>query len=87
MSFGGKPVPVDDREMESLRILVRSPLPLFPRVFLQVGQKIVIKRGPLTGLEGIIEKFEKNCRIVVSVTLLQRSVFAEVDAEWLTGAG
>jgi len=87
VSFAGKPVPVDDRELESLRILVRSPLPLFPRAFLRVGQKVVIKRGPLTGLEGIVEEFGKNCRIVVSITLLQRSVSAEVDAEWLTGIG
>jgi len=44
---------------------------------------VKILRGPLTGLEGILEKFEKECRIVVSVTLLQRSVSAEIDAEWV----
>jgi transcription antitermination factor NusG len=87
VSFGGKPAPVDHAEIESLRILVRSPLPLFPRAFLHVGQKVRIRRGPLAGLEGVIEEFGKNCRIVVSVTLLQRSVSAEVDAEWLEGAG
>lgn len=85
VSFGGRLVPVDDREIESLRILLRSPLPLFPRAFLHTGQRVMIKRGPLTGVEGIIEEFGKNCRIVVSVALLQRSVSAEVDAEWLTG--
>jgi len=87
ISFGGKPVPVDDGEIASLRILVCSSVPLFPRAFLHVGQKVRIKRGPLAGLEGIVEEFGKNCRIVVSVTLLQRSVSAEVDAEWLTGIG
>jgi transcription antitermination factor NusG len=85
VGFGGRLVPVDDREIESLRILLRSPRPVFPRAFLSAGQKILIQRGPLTGLEGVIEEVEKNCRIVVSVSLLQRSVSAEIDAEWVTG--
>ena len=84
VSFAGKPVPVEESEIVSLRVLVNSPLPLFPRAFLHVGQRIRIKFGPLTGLEGILEELGKNCRIVVSVTLLQRSVSAEIDAEWVT---
>jgi transcription antitermination factor NusG len=83
VSFAGKPAPVIDAEIEALYTLVRSPVPLFPRAFLNVGQRVRIKQGPLTGLEGILERFEKECRIVVSVTLLQRSVSAAIDAEWV----
>jgi len=83
VQFGGRPVPVDVAEINALQVLVQSDLPLFRRAFLHVGQKVKILRGPLTGLEGILEKFEKECRIVVSVTLLQRSVSAEIDAEWV----
>ena len=85
VGFGGKPVPVEPAEMESLRTLVRSSLPLFPQAFLRVGQKVLIRSGPLAGVEGILQNFEKNCRIVVSITLLQRSVSAEIDAEWVSG--
>lgn len=85
VGFGGKPVPVEEAEIESLRTLVRSAVPLFPQAFLRVGQKVRIKAGPLTGVEGILEQFEKNCRITVSITLLQRSVSAEIDAEWVAG--
>lgn len=86
VSFGGVPVPVENSEIEALLALVRSPVPLFPRAFLTVGQRVVIKRGPLAGLEGILERFEKECRIVVSVSLLQRSVSAVVDAEWVSSS-
>jgi transcription antitermination factor NusG len=84
VNFGGVPAPVDDGEIEALARLVSSSVPLFPRAFLNVGQRVEIKRGPLTGLEGILERFEKECRIVVSVSLLQRSVSAEIDAEWVS---
>jgi transcription antitermination factor NusG len=86
VNFGGKPAPVDEAEIEALRVLVHSSAPLFPRAFLRLGQRVVIKHGPLAGVEGILEKFEKGCRIVVSVSLLQRSVAAEVDAEWVSVA-
>jgi len=83
VSFGGKPAEVDHDEVEALRMLMRSSVPLFPHAFLRVGQRVAIERGPLAGLEGILERFDNNCRIVVSVSLLQRSVAAQIDAEWV----
>lgn len=87
VGFGRCPAAVPEAEIASLRKLVESTVPLFPRAFLHVGQKILVNRGPLAGVEGILEQFEKGCRVVVSVTLLQRSVSAEVDAECVTPAG
>ena len=83
VSFGGKPAEVDHDEVEALRMLMRSSVPLFPHAFLRVGQRVSIERGPLAGLDGILERFDNNCRIVVSVSLLQRSVAAQIDAEWV----
>jgi transcription antitermination factor NusG len=60
-------------------------VPLFPNAFLRVGQKVQIRNGPLAGVEGVVERFEKNCRITVSISLLQRSVSAEIEAEWVAG--
>jgi transcription antitermination factor NusG len=84
VAFGGNLVPVETAEIEALRLLVNSAVPLFPHAFLRVGQRVRIDRGPLTGLEGVLERFKEECRIVVSVTLLQRSVAAEIDAEWVS---
>lgn len=83
VSFAGKPIPVEEQEIACLQRLLSSAVPLFPRPFLHTGQKVRIKYGPLAGLEGILEEFEKNYRIVVSVSLLQRSVSAEIDADWV----
>ena len=83
VSFGSRPAPVDFAEMAALRKMVGSSAPLFPVVFLRTGQRVMVKRGPLAGLEGILERIGKDCRVLVSVSLLHRSVAAEVDAEWV----
>ena len=78
-----KPVPVDDAEISAVQTLVRSGLPGRPWSFLQAGQRVRVERGPLAGTEGILIGFRRQYRLVLSVTLLQRSVVVEVDGAWV----
>jgi transcription antitermination factor NusG len=82
VGLGKTPVPVDDEEIETLRAIVDSRLPAEPWPFLGLGSKVYIERGPLAGLEGIITDTNKVYRLVVSVSLLQRSVGVEIDRNW-----
>jgi transcription antitermination factor NusG len=59
--------------------MVESGLLVTPHPFLNVGQAVLIERGPLTGLEGVLIEVKGKHRLVVSINLLQRSVSAEVD--------
>jgi hypothetical protein len=43
-----------------------------------------VNYGTLTGLEGILVSVKGNHRVVLSVTLLQRSVAMEVETSWLS---
>jgi len=81
---GRLPHPVADAEIEALQILVHSRLDLQPWPYLHLGQRVRIFRGPLTGAEGILASVKSPKRLVVSVTLLQRSVAVEVpeDCVW-----
>jgi len=79
VSFAGHPVTVPDDEIESVRRAVEAGAR--PRHYLNVGQRIRIEYGPLAGLEGVLERNEKEHRIVVSVHLLQRSVSVEIDCD------
>jgi transcription antitermination factor NusG len=79
VGFGKLPERIPDTEIDRVRRMVDSGLPVSPYPYLQVGQTVVIERGPLTGLEGILVEVKGKARLVVSVTLLQRSVSAEVD--------
>jgi transcription antitermination factor NusG len=50
-----------------------------PWPYLEVGQIVRIEEGALRGLEGILTGFKGSRRIVVSVSLLRRSVALEID--------
>jgi transcription antitermination factor NusG len=80
------PVPVDEAEIEGVRKLVNSGLRHQPWPYVSIGQKVRIEYGSLWGLEGILQSFKGRHRIVVSVTLLQRSVAAEIDSSWVSPA-
>lgn len=82
VGFGRMPVPVDETELANIRTMVTSRLPLEPWPFFKAGQRVVIERGPLCGVEGVVTEVKKNYRLVASVTLLQRSVSVEIDREW-----
>lgn len=83
VGFGKVPVPITDSEIQSIRTMVESELRITPWPFLQAGQRVLIERGPLAGVEGILTEFRRRFRIVVSVSLLQRSVAAELDEGWV----
>lgn len=78
------PIPVDQAEIEAVRTLVNSGLRHQPWPYVRIGQKVRIEYGSLWGLEGILQSFKGRQRIVVSVTLLQRSVAAEIDSSWVS---
>jgi transcription antitermination factor NusG len=80
VGYNHSPVPVEESEIAAVRTLVDSGLPSQPWPFLQIGDMVRIESGPLCGLEGILINAKGNHRIVVSVTLLQRSVAVEIDS-------
>ena len=77
------PVPVDDNEIEEIRALVGSDLPVGPWPFVREGSLARVEHGPLAGFEGIVIEVKSKYRLIVSVPLLQRSIFAEIDREWV----
>lgn len=81
---GRNPIPVEERELQSIRQALSSGLPNQPWPYLQVGERVRVNHGSLNNLEGILINFKGSHRIVLSVTLLQRSVALEIDLVWVT---
>lgn len=84
---GKVPVPVDPAEMAALQTIVRSGVPIEPWQFLQVGQRVRIDDGPLAGLEGVLLEIKNSRRLIVSLSLLERAVAAEVDSYTVSSLG
>jgi len=81
---GKTPLPVADDEIEKLQIAVASEHARQPWPYIQVGEQVRVNHGSLRGVEGILINMKGSHRVVLSVSLLQRSVAVEVDLSWVT---
>lgn len=79
----GVPAPISQIEIDTIRQLVASQVAIKPWPYLNTGDRIRIKRGPLAGLEGILTEFRKKYRVIVSVTILARSVAVDLESDWI----
>jgi transcription antitermination factor NusG len=82
VSFGKTPEPVDEGEIAALQAVCRSGLVATSWPTPEVGSKVQLHEGPLRGLEGVLVE-DKKTRLVLSLTLLQRSVAVEIDRKWI----
>jgi transcription antitermination factor NusG len=80
---GSTPVPANRDEIEALRVAVNSEVPMERCSYIEVGKTVQIVEGPLTGLKGILVNVRKSQRLVLSVSLLCRSVLIEIDNAWV----
>ena len=78
---GNVPEPIELSEIRSVQAVSDSGQPVQPWPFLQEGHKIRIEAGPLSGTEGTLLRMKNQFRLVVSITLLQRSMAVEVDQQ------
>jgi transcription antitermination factor NusG len=80
-----RPAVVNEEEIQYLATMTRANVDLQPWGFLTSGQKVRIHRGPLCGVEGIITGFDsRKQKVVVSISLLQRSAAVSLEPRWLT---
>lgn len=75
--------PVEEQEISFIQTVVNSGLDAQPWPFLKEGDHVHVEEGPVRGLDGILLSVKNTHRLVVSVTLLQRSVAVEIDRCWV----
>lgn len=78
---GRTPVPVGDTEIDSIRRAMEAGVPMTPVPYWTEGSRGRIASGPLAGVEGIVTDARRPVRLVLSVSLLQRSVLLEIDSD------
>jgi len=83
VGFGKNFIPVDERELNAIRAVLTSGTHCEPWPFMEVGQQVRVVYGPLAGTEGLVLMFKNRYRIVISITMLQRSVAVEIDGDCL----
>lgn len=84
VGMGKTPIPVDEDEIAAIQRVEKSGVQAQPWPFLPVGRTAQIGYGPLRGLTGVVVNVKSESKLVLSVTLLQRSVAVEIDRDWLS---
>jgi transcription antitermination factor NusG len=85
VGLGNVPQPVDPGEMASVFTLTQTHLKASPHPFLPLGRRVQLRTGPLRGVEGVVVAHKNETKLVVSVSLLQRSVAIDVEHQWIDG--
>jgi transcriptional antiterminator NusG len=79
VGMGRSPISVDPQEITAVRNVLDSGVATRPWPYLKAGELVRIETGPLEGLTGIVVRTKGSQRLVISVSLLMRSVSVEID--------
>jgi transcription termination/antitermination protein NusG len=79
LRIGNSPVPIPSEEITALERAIRAALPIEPCPYVEIGQKVEIRSGPLAGVCGIVTERRNSKQLVLSVKLLRRSVLVHVE--------
>lgn len=77
---GCAPLPIPEVQIQNIRRLLETGLKYDPHPYLQIGRRVRIANGPLSGVEGILTRKKSLSRLVVSVDLIERAVSIEIDS-------
>jgi len=83
VEFGGRPAAIDPEEIRSIQLIINSGAPTYVLMGLHLGDRVRIQEGPLRGAIGVLTSIRAKQRLIVSVTMMMRTVAAEVNPEWV----
>ena len=78
--MGSRAAAIPESEIEAVRRVVNGSFQAEQCPFLQCGDRVRVKSGPLNGIEGILVRKKNHLRLVLSVGILGKSVSVEVDS-------
>jgi transcription antitermination factor NusG len=85
VGFGRTLAPLSDFEIEALRSCI-GQRKIEPHPYLVIGERVRIKAGPMTGMEGVLVRKKSNFRVVLALDVIMQCVAVEVDADDLEPA-
>jgi transcription antitermination factor NusG len=71
--------PIPDEQIEAVQTIVTERMNWETFPFLKIGQRVRIRSGSLTGVEGILVSRNGKRSVVVSVDAIQRSLAVRVE--------
>ncbi len=76
------PTPLPEFEIETMRTAL-DPMRVEPYPMLATGQRVRVRGGALSGIEGVVVRHKNSFRVVITLELIQQSIAVEVNADCL----
>ncbi len=70
----GHGTPIPEEQLESVRRVVSTGVPIGSHPFLKIGQRVTVRGGALDGVQGVLVGTNRGRRLVVSLDAIQRSI-------------
>src|SRR5262249_16744043 len=87
VGYGRMPLAIPEHEITAVQRIVNSRMPDGPWPSLWGGQRVHVRYGPLQGLEGVVHEVRNTYHLIISVTLLSRSVSVLIDRDSIVPVG
>jgi transcription antitermination factor NusG len=84
VKFGKVPAIVKPEVIDQIRLVINSDNVIVSSAYFEVGEKLVIQEGPLTGLHCEMIKSDGKNKILVRVNLLNRNILVDVPVVYLS---
>jgi transcription antitermination factor NusG len=76
---GNRLIPADEDEVRAVQLAVGAGVNVEPLPNLVVGQRVIVVRGPMSGTEGVLTEIRSQLKLVLGVSMMNRSVAVEID--------
>jgi len=79
VTFQGKPAVVASAEIQNLRQGLSGRRVVHPHPYLKEGRRVRVRSGAMAGVEGVLVRRRDRSRVVLTISMLQRSVSIDID--------
>ncbi len=79
VTMKGTPIPVPEKQIEDVQLLLSNSLACRAYPFINVGQRVRIRGGSLDGVEGMLVSENKDHSLVISIESIQRSLAIRIE--------
>jgi transcription antitermination factor NusG len=76
---GNVGVSIPEEQIEAIRTVIAGKVPVQDHPFLKVGQRVRVRNGSLSGVEGMLVAVNGSRNLVISVEPIQRSLCINLD--------
>jgi transcription antitermination factor NusG len=74
---------IPESQIEGLRQMIDGGYDPVPIEYLVLGDKVRIRGGPLTGIEGIVSRIDGVDRFIIKIEAIQHAVSVQIDRKFL----